>query len=292
MDSQVWVGRTAAELWIIAGLAGCVSELPERAGDAVAPDDSCAYDVVGGGKLDEGRFPEVGRLFRQNRGYCSAVAVGPSCLLTAAHCRVRAADLFTSDGAPSESSEYIAVQASEAHPWADPEGPADRSAFDVRVVSLEPERPLWSFARPAARPMDQATAALTVVGYGLARIDRWSDREGDGGGVKRWAALPLRRVDEVTRRPTHASTDDPPPGALDKVRGASLDLGPGLLFGDSGGGVYELDGCDKRSLVGINSQGSPDFSRATSLRHLVGWVRNTMQTLCGSEPGEPALQQR
>ena len=156
-------------------------------------------------------------------GFCTGIVIGPTYVLTAAHCVPEGADVRIHyrdrEGAPV----LVPVAGIVRHPGYHADAIAKRErSIDLAVITIaQPLPDRFSAATIADPGAVTAGTIFRIVGFGVMR-------EGDGksSGQLREAAL-------VTRRPLSSVllwTEDP------------LHRGLGACTGDSGGPVFEAAG--------------------------------------------------
>lgn len=224
MNKLVSIATVAVSLF---SLAACTAE-------NVEPSGSSASKIIGGSS--DSAHPSVGFLRSVMQvgydgrpysvGGCTATLIGPTAMLTAAHCATDprlwtevsfdpVPDQFAAHGAPGWISAALIV-----HPQYD----GDTShGHDVAVVllSARPERPVVALA--AAPPVG---STVTAVGYGMSVFGS----DGAGAGERRAVDIPIL-------------------GIADRELVGGID-GQATCHGDSGGPILA-----NGALVGTTSYG-------------------------------------
>ena len=167
-----------------------------------------------GGEADAGQHPYVGIIFTEEQHYCTATAIDPTKLVTAAHCLtdgVRQDFLVsfaehpqvTQDGLPDpNASGLLHGTAVDIGPWcghAGTCGPGLRGFADVDLAVVLMDQPLSlpGYAHlPSPSLVDSVTrdTALALVGYGVSSIEH-------GGGIPIFAGVAERRAVTAHRLP-------------------------------------------------------------------------------------------
>lgn len=204
------------------------------------------------GLPDSSHHPYVGIIFNSEE-FCTATAISPTVLITAAHCLENGAEFSVSfaehpvldaDGWPDPSAPDLthgaAVDITDYCGLAGTCGPGlpGFADPDVAVVVLDSAINLARYAiLPQPGVVDQLSSRqeLTLVGYGVNRIRR-------GGGQPAFVAEIARRTMTADRQPIGAKLDAE--FIAYRSRGGST----GMCFGDSGGPVLLGN-----TIVGVNS---------------------------------------
>jgi len=216
---------------LAAALAGCVAPV----GTVTAP-------IFGGSETTE--HPEVGWIVYDDGFVCSAVLVGSTRAITAAHCVYAfAADpaalgvVFSAGSARPPAS--VAVAVAELH--LAPDYTVD-SSRDIAVLELADAPPVGPVPyRTDALGDAELDGRLRLVGFGLTAADDPGDDR-----ARRSAEVVLDEIDTVS------------------VRWFNEDAG--LCDGDSGGAVF-LDGPGGWELAAVGTEGDPECaSRGAGVR--------------------------
>ncbi|MDQ0303774.1 S1 family peptidase [Ancylobacter polymorphus] len=146
-----------------------------------------ARAIVGGGPADPTLAAETAMIVSTRGATCTGVVLGPSVLLTAAHCVEPAADyavVVFEAGTP----RLIPIDRKAVHPSFDPNSfETRRPTPDLALVRLA--EPLPAPFRPAALSREVALppkrTAFTLAGYGVTK-----DGDGKSAGTLRAVTLP------------------------------------------------------------------------------------------------------
>jgi hypothetical protein len=257
-------------------LAGATLVAVGAACGSSAPSESADSNLIGGEKASEGALPATLYL----RSGCTAAKVGPSLILTAAHCVYDTAirdvastmapgsHLFVTNhvSAPADQSAYLDLSITEVTiqpDWlaqcaqafcADPGTQARLPMADVAVIEVAPTD-AWNAIpiAPVARAAVATGDAVTLLGFGCedgARLDHARGPVALKSFVTAVVGIAAAHHDGSFLKPgddASASADyflTPGP--------ALAQGGAGLCPGDSGGPVYKALG-DGVAIVGINS---------------------------------------
>jgi hypothetical protein len=206
-----------------------------------------------GGSPDGSAHPYVGLIFTET-GYCTATAISPTVLVTASHCMqsVPTQDFYVTfaehpalvDGWPDPSAPGVVTGTGYeltnycAHTACLP-GLKGFATPDLAVVVLDTAVSLSQYASlPAPGVVDRLRnkARLTLVGFGVARIDR-------GGGQPVFVSDPQRRTVSAELLPA-----GPGQVTATHVKFHAKGGSSGVCFGDSGGPVLIGD-----TIIAVNS---------------------------------------
>ncbi len=220
-------------LWIAAlGFAGCVQvTLPAEEAPRFAVQGDDGAPIIGG-ELTE-RFPAVGALTYQGQPFCTATLVGPTTLLTAAHCLAgfEAEELRFVLGADATApQDELALRSLRVH--------TGYREFVHDIATAELAEPSSVPPLGLLRHMDERFVGmpLVFVGYGVDDGLRQT-----GGGHKRRVAVPIEELGPGTFR--------------------YLQRGGGTCNGDSGGPALHQDEEGRWLVAGVTSYGDVSCRR-------------------------------
>ena len=191
---------------------------------------SDAFAVVGGVPGGEHAAVAVGEVVGEGIGLtCTAVAIHPRWVITAAHC----VDLLSD---AEQRAVFLGDDQAEmldgVLPWTDVFVPAEydgTASYDVAVVEVGSDLPTWL---PAADPpLPAVDDRIAFTGFGATTDD------GSGGGVRRSAELEVLAVDDFTLQAFDAGAnlchgDSGAPGIVD---GALVAIGTEIVSSCLGG---------------------------------------------------------
>jgi secreted trypsin-like serine protease len=228
-----------------------------------------ALAVTGGAPPASGDVARaIVMLVDENGDLCTATALAPELVLTAAHCVIgrhkRAVKVY-------QTGQSIPVRATTAHPHFNIASyAASRATADVALVKLA--APLPAIVAPAALADPRRVAAgetLTIAGFGVT-----VDRTPIGLGIPREASL------TVTGRPGSLQIRLVDPKTRDRRAGL------GACVGDSGGPAFETGADGRRRVIAVISwttaandeEGCGGLTGLTPLILYRDWIVETAKT--------------
>lgn len=220
---------------------------------------SIQLQVIGADPADPARWPAT-LVFRTPSGGCTATAVGPRVVLTAAHCVTngQSGTVKTASGSLSVKCEHHPDYVRDISP-------------DFALCTASRDLPFTPYERVNTSATIGSSGAIQLLGYGCLT---------EGGQDRTFGRLYQGQatVDET-----------PTPGNLyTRTQG-----GAAVCFGDSGGGAYAHTNPAKtrRALMGVNSRGdisTYSWLSTTSTHGFLDWARTWSERhgteICGIHP--------
>jgi hypothetical protein len=224
--------------------------------------------VIGGNPAPAGKWPATFVFKNAAGGGCTATAIGPRTILTAAHC------IDDNATATVSTATQVATIICKHHPNYATDISAD---FALCVTNVDFTKPKDGFEQvntnPALAGMNQK---IQLLGYGCRQ---------PGGGDGAFGSLY-----EGEAFVQQIATND------NYVRTAG---GAAVCFGDSGGGAYNRPGPGEfmRRLIGVNSRGDINTNSWLSVTHKTdflnwakAWAAARQTVICGMNP-HPSCRQ-
>ena len=265
-------------------LASCASRNQDVSQDADRTGGS--RNIFGG---QASIWPGVGALLVGDHPSCTAVEIGPRCLLTSGHCvnNFRPNIYVQAENVFKRTEEIINIRKTERpnnnnNPLADLAvvWTADKACpTGLRGSNNCTINPTWT-KRAIANPPPK-NALYKFYGYGML-----NDNIANGAGEKRWGQM---KLSEVTNGPDYTS---PPPGSITAINGQMLTFAANptqhSCIGDSGGPFIN----SSNMVIGITSAGTLGCNKLSTVTLATGfqgwngrWVKDKITNYC-----RPALQ--
>ena len=220
------------------------------------------------GAQPDGRFVDrVAMVLIRGRGkagFCSALALGPRILLTAAHCLRPLRDMAVYYRNADGAAVIIPVDAAVPHPRYRADAIQARAlSIDLALIRtarpLDPRFAAAAIADGGAPPIGKA---VILSGYGAAREGDWSS-----GGTLRSVALAVR---------------EPASSVLLWAAGPA-GRPAGACSGDSGAPIFSADGSRAIAIVAWaqapHGRGCGGLTQGPLLAPLKGWIEETERAL-------------
>jgi hypothetical protein len=197
-------------------------------------------------------------------GFCSALVLGPSMLLTAAHCIRRLSDMAVHYRDPTGNAVIVPIEAVVTHPGYRADAIEKRlESIDVALIrTTRPLDPRFTSATIAESGQPSIGETVILSGYGVAQEGAWSS-----GGQLRSLALAVRKpASKVLIWAADPSGRE-----------------AGACNGDSGAPIWSADGSTAIAIVAWaqapRGRGCGGLTQGPLLAPLREWIKQTESVL-------------